>query len=80
MQFYIKDLKTNSRLIFSGEKKTLISFSFRGGANINMSDFVLYSGVFIWVNNVKVIPLLFQTFLESAPWLNRALLKTLEFA
>lgn len=68
MQFYIKDLKTNSRLIFSGEKKTLISFSFRGGANINMTDFVLYSGVFMWVNNVKVIPLLFQTFLESAPW------------
>lgn len=33
-----------------------------------MSDFVLYSGVFIWVNNVKVIPLLFLTFLESAPW------------
>lgn len=68
MQFYIKDLKTNSRLIFSGEKKTLISFSFRGGANINMTDFVLYSGVFMWVNNVKVIPLLFQTLLESAPW------------
>lgn len=68
MQFYIKDLKTNSRLIFSGEKKTLISFSFRGGANINTSDSVLYSGVFMWVNNVKVIPLLFQTFLESAPW------------
>lgn len=68
MQFYIKDLKTNSRLIFSGEKKTLISFSFQGGANINMSDFVLYSGVFMWLNNVKVIPLLFQPFLESAPW------------
>lgn len=67
MQFYIKDENKLKANILRGKKPPLISFSFRGGANINSSDFVLYSGGFMWVNNVRVIPLLFQTFLESAP-------------